>query len=292
MNFWKVWAFNESWVSGIQCWFQVPTHSTKTTTKRDIDRYCRYWVLFIFLAFIAAGDAKATTLEEAETAYAEGRYLEAARMAEKAGGASGFVLAANSLNTHALYYAEKDEQGGLFRHAMDLAERAIEIDPESLRGHFELVRAMGKYAQGIGRVKAINEKYAEQIREHLEFALSLDDNFADAHLALGSWHAGLIEVMGSFLAGILFGANRKDAVFHIERALELDREGIDIHYGSANGFLALGKRKYRKKAEGLLSRVAELPVQEAYQTSIQEKAARRIKELHSPKDTNNQLNDR
>ncbi|MYB35047.1 MAG: hypothetical protein F4X92_08000 [Gammaproteobacteria bacterium] len=277
---------------GIRLWLSAMACSTKTTAKRDIGRCSGYWILFVCLAFISTGDAKATTLEEAETAYAEGRYLEAARMAEKAGGASGFALAANSLNTHALYYAEKDEQSGLFRHAMDLAERAIEIDPKSLRGHFELVRAMGKYAQGIGRVKAMNEKYAEQIREHLEFALSLDDNFADAHLALGSWHAGLVEVMGSFLAGILFGANRKDAVFHIERALDLDREGIDIHYGSANGFLALGKRKYRKKAEDLLSRVAELPVQESYQASIQEKAVQRIKELNSPKDTNSPLNDR
>ncbi|MCY4313011.1 MAG: hypothetical protein OXD44_04825 [Gammaproteobacteria bacterium] len=267
------------------------TCSAKFTDRRNIDRCSRYWVLLACLAFISGG-GRAASLEEAGTAYAEGRYLEAAQIAEKIGGASGFALAANSLNTHALYYAEKEEQSGLFRHAMDLAERAVEIDPKSLRGHFELVRAMGKYAQGIGRIKAMSEKYAEQIREHLEIALSLDDNSADAHLALGSWHAGLIEVMGSFLAGVLFGANRKDAFFHIERALELDPDGIDTHYGSANGYLALGKRKYRKKAEGLLLRVAELPAQEVYQENIRGKAVQRIKELNSPKEANSQLHER
>ena len=276
----------------VQFWFSAVIHSTETTAERDIGRYGCYWLLLIFLAFTSAGNARATTLEEAETAYAEGRYLEAAQIAEKVGGAGGFALAANSLNIHAFHYAEKEEQSRLFRHAMGLAERAIEIDPKNLRGRFELARAMGKYAQGIGRVKAMNEKYVEQIREHLEVALSLDDDLADAHLALGSWHAGLIEVMGSFLAGFLYDANRKDAIFHIERALELDREGIDIHYGSANGFLALGEQKYRKRAEGLLSRVAELSVQEIYQVDIQEKAVQRINELNSPKESHNQFHDR
>ncbi len=268
------------------------THSTKTTAERDIGRCGCYWLLLIFLAFISAGNARATTLEEVETAYAEGRYLEAAQIAEKIGGASGFALAANSLNIHALHYAEKEEQSRLFLHAMGLAERAIEIDPKSLRGRFELVRAMGKYAQGIGRVKAMTEKHAERIQEHLEVALSLDEGFADAHLALGSWHAGLIEAMGSFLAGFLYGANRKDAIFHIERALELNRDDIDIHYGSANGFLALGEQKYRKRAEVLLSRVAELSVQEIYQVDIQEKAVQRINELNSLKEPHNQFHNR
>ena len=245
-------------------------------------------VWFIFSAFIFVQDIEASTLEEAEASYAEGFYLEAAQIAEEAGGASGFAFAATSLNIYALYYAEKEESVKLYQRAMDLAGRAVEIDPKSLRGNNELARAMGRYSQRIGRVRAMNEKFAERIRKHIEVTLSIDDQFAEGHLALGRWHAGLIEVLGSFLARSFFGASKNDAVYHLERALELDSEGIDSHYGVAIGFLALGKRKYRKKAKGLLLQVAKLPVRHVYQVVIQEKAIKRIEKLNVPQVTNHE----
>ncbi len=244
--------------------------------------------ILICSAFLFAQDIEANTLKEAEVAYAEGRYLEAAQIAEKIGSASGFALAANSLNIHALYYAEKQKSMGLYQRAMDLAERAVKIEPGNLRGNYELTRAMGKYSQQIGRVRAMNEKFAERIREHIEDTLLINEQFAEAHLALGRWHAGLIEVIGSFLARSLFGASRKVAVYHFERALELDPQGIDTHYGTAVGFLALSKRKYKKKAKDLLLRATKLPVRQVYQQVIQEQAVKRIEKLQSSKESNHQ----
>lgn len=272
--------------------FGAIVYRLKPCMHRHLRRYSSIWALIILSMLILVGDVKAATLQEAEIAYAEGRYLDAAQIAEKAGGAGGFAFAASSLNVHALYYADRRKRSELYQRAMGYAEKAIEIDSKSFIGHFELARAMGEYARGIGRVRAMNEKVVERIRQHLEIAISLNDNYADAHHALGRWHAGLIEAMGSFLGRSLFGAKKKNAIFHLERALELDPEGIEIHHGSAIGFLALGKRKYRKKAEFLLSRISAFPKTEVYHVNIQAQSVERIRELNAPEETNNRIHDR
>ena len=249
----------------------IDTMSCQQSHRRVHGR-CRHpgcWVaLCIFAALLVSTSSKAEGLEAAEAAYADGRYLEAAEIANNIGGASGLVFAARSLDKHTRFFAEDSKRKELYERSMDMAKSAIELDPENPKAHLGLASAMGEYALVVGRIKALNEKLAGRIREHLDIALSLDEDSAWVHSALGQWHAGLIGEMGSFLARSVFGAKRQDAVFHLNRALELDPQDIYINYGSAKGFLALGKRKYRDRAQALLRRALNLPAVDAYETVV------------------------
>lgn len=233
-----------------------------------------------------------STLQEAQVAYDEGRYLDAAAIAEDAGGAKGFTFAASSVITHFVYYADKGERTELYQRALQLTERSLEIDSKNSRTHYELARAVGEYALTIGRIRAMSEGVAERIKEHLEIALSAGANSAMVHHGMGRWHAHLIEKIGPFLAGSLFGAKKKEAVFHLDRALELDPQGIDIMYGSAIGFLTLDKREYRDKAKGLLKNVINIPARHAYQTIIHQRAMQLMKELNASDDQDDSLQNR
>lgn len=224
----------------------------------------------------------AETVEAAQAAYRDGRYVDAAEMAKHAGGVDGFVLAAHALTIHARYFAAHNEKRQLYRQSMDLASSAIELDAEDATAHFELAKAMGQYALTIGRIRALDEQLVGRIRKHLDIALSINEASAAIHHAQGQWHAGLIDEMGAFLARSLFGAKRKDAVFHLNRALALDSDGIAINYGSAKGLLALGKRKYRGKAQELLLRVLDLPAVNAYEAVIRKEANELLRSLNEP----------
>ena len=76
---------------------------------------------FLLLSCLAtapfAAPAGAQSIDAARTAYAEGRFADAARIAGRLGSSEGYALAARSLIVHARYVAGDDEKEALFEHA-------------------------------------------------------------------------------------------------------------------------------------------------------------------------------
>ena len=56
---------------------------------------------------------------------------------------------------------------------------------------------------------------------------------------MGRWHAGVIDALGSFLAGMLYDASEDAALEHLERAMELKPDSKTIVLESATGLLIL-----------------------------------------------------
>ena len=78
------------------------------------------FVLSCWLAVAAlplADVANASSMDEAQAAYAEGRFTDAARIAESLGTSRGFALAAESLTVHGYFIAARGEKEGLFERA-------------------------------------------------------------------------------------------------------------------------------------------------------------------------------
>ena len=226
-----------------------------------------------------AGTAGAQTIDEAREAYAQGRFADAARMGEAIGTSKGLALAARSLTVHAYYIAGKHERETLLERAVELARKAVRADPGNADAHLQLARALGRYAQAVGTFEAANRGYAEKIREATETALRLDPEMASAHLSLGRWHAGVVGMVGSFLARITFGAREEHALASLERAYELapDVKAVPLEY--AVGLLALDEDEYREKARRLLKRAVQLPARDAYEGLLHKKAVKRLRAL-------------
>ena len=161
---------------------------------------------------------------------------------------------------------------------MGLAEEAIRLDPANPEAHLQSAHSMGRYAQTIGAVKALARGYAGKVRKAIENALARDPEMAGVHLSLATWHADTINGAG-LAARVVFGASRKRALAHYERALELAPDERLAYLEYALGLLLLKKKRDRGKAKNLLARAIETPAKDAYDRLLHELAVDRLASL-------------
>jgi tetratricopeptide (TPR) repeat protein len=228
--------------------------------------------------FLGSSMATAASLEDARTAYIEGRYLEAASMGEALETSEGFALAADALAIHGYYIASEDEKQPLFDRAMADAREAVQRDAANPEAHLQSAHAMGRYAQTIGVLEALNAGFAEKIREAIDNALLLDPEMAPAHISLAAWHAEIVGSAG-FMADFLYGATEEDALLHYETAFKLapDQKAVNLEY--AIGLLILDDEDYADRAREMLERAIELPGVDAYDGLVHDRAIEKLADL-------------
>ena len=237
----------------------------------------RTFLTFVCM-FVPAGTAGAQSIEEARTAFTEGRFTEAADLARMLETSDGYAFAADSLAIYGYYLAPDSEKAGLFRRAVELAREAIRLDPANPQAHLQLAHALGRRAQVTGILKALKEGYAGQIRDAVRETLRLVPDMAAAHLSFAAWHAGAVS-NGGFIAGLLYGANEEDALAHFERALELAPQEKIVLLEYALGLLSLDAIGNREQARDLLERAIRFPQKDAHDRIVHRKAVERLAAL-------------
>lgn len=230
---------------------------------------------------LVTAEARAQTLEEARTAYTEGRFLEAAEIGEALATSDGYALATESIAIYGYYLAEEEEKQGLYERAMGLAEMAVEADPGNAEAHYQSAHALGRYSQTIGAMTALRRGYGGQIRDLLEATLDRDSLYAEAHLALGGWHADIVDRAGRMMARITYGANRGDATMHFERAMELMPDSRIVLLEYALRLPLLKGREGRELQREMMRRASELPLGDAFDRLVQERLLAEIAALES-----------
>ena len=230
------------------------------------------------VALSAAVNAAAESFESARAAYDDGRFLQAAAMAEALGTVPGLALASRSLVAHAYYVAEQDDKLGLYERAVSLGEKAVGLDPDDAEGALRWGQAMGRYARTIGSMKAFRQGYAGRIREAFEMAVANAPDMAEAHVSLGAWHVEGIK-QGGFLARTALGASRKTGAKHYERGLELGPESKLVVYEYGRGQLMLNERKNRERAREMFMRALDIPPANAAERLLDERIARKLAKL-------------
>ena len=230
------------------------------------------------LWLLVSGGAAAQSIEIARAIQDEGRFVEASEIAETLGTSDGYALAAESAALYGHYIAGEPERESVFGRAMTLAEEAVRLDPSNPEAHFQLAHAMGRYAQTIGAAKALARGYASKVRDSIEAALELDPEMAAAHLSLATWHAEMINSAG-IAARVVYGASKKRARSHYERAEELAPDEKMVYVEHALGLLLLNDRKNRGKARELLERAIETPAKDALDRLLDERAAAKLADL-------------
>ncbi len=225
---------------------------------------------------LGAASLQADALAEAHAAFDAGRFLEAAERAATAGSADGLVLAARALRVHGAYLAAPEEQKEHFQQAMQHAQAAVELAPEDPSTHVESSSAIGRYAQTIGIGEALTGGYGGKMRDALHQALELDPDNAVAQLALGSWHANVVDRTGALVGRMTFGATRKKAMEHLERALALAPNSKAVLLETGTALLVLDADKHRERALELLEAAAAIPPTNAYETLLHGQALERL----------------
>ena len=112
-------------------------------------------------------------------------------------------------------------------------------------------------------VKALKEGYGGKIKTALETALKLDAKHADAHTAMGAYHAEIIDKVGAMIGKLTYGANKDSAIEHYEKAIKLNPSSpiAQIEYG--NGLMMLLGDKGEEKAVALYENAIKLKPRDA-----------------------------
>ncbi len=229
------------------------------------------------LALSPSSAATAQSLEEARSAYVEGRLLEAADMGEALATSAGYAVAAQSLAVHLHFEASEEERDEVARRAIAMGEAAIDADSTNAQAYFQAAHALGRYAQGVGTVTILREGLAGRIRQMLDEAIRLDPYLAEARIALGGWHADIDEA--GFVARQLYGGNKEAAVVLFEQALQLEPESRVALYEYAVRLPSLDEDDGRERARAMLDKAVGLPVADAYDGFIRELAVEALEAL-------------
>ena len=184
-----------------------------------------------------------------------GEFRKAVDAGLKAGGAGR--TAANKAQCIYAHYLERNEDTklALYLEAAARAEAQQRAEPENPNAWYWHGYALGRYGQGISVVKALAQGLGGKVKSALERTIALSPRHADAHIALGSFHAEVIDHVGR-LIGRTQGADAATGLALYRRALKLDPASVIGRVELASGLLKLDGEKGNKEAGKLLTQAA------------------------------------
>jgi tetratricopeptide (TPR) repeat protein len=189
--------------------------------------------------------AIADALQDAWRAFHRGDF-EAAYDGGVAMKALGASVAVKAGGIHATYLVDDAAtQTARYENLAQLADDAIKALPDEANSHYRRAFALGRLSQTISIGKALAQGLAGKVREALDTTLELAPRHAEAHTALGVYHAEIVAKVGGMLAKLTYGANAADAEKHLKQALKLTPESpiAWIEFGNALLLLHGDKRE-------------------------------------------------
>ncbi|MEO7338842.1 MAG: hypothetical protein ABIV63_19895, partial [Caldimonas sp.] len=145
--------------------------------------------------------------------------------------------------------SEKSKQA-LFMEVVDRAEKRLAKDPADANAWYCMAYALGRYSQSISVAKALAQGLGAKVKGALEKTIKLSPKHADAHIALGSFHAEVIDKVGSLL-GRTQGASKDAGLSYYKAALKLSPTSAIGMVEYANGMVMLEGDKRMKEATKL-----------------------------------------
>jgi tetratricopeptide (TPR) repeat protein len=184
-----------------------------------------------------------------------GEFQKAYDAGLKAGGAG--ITVANKAQSIYANYLEKSEKTRLamFMEVSERAEAQQAEEPKNPNAYYWQAYALGRYSQGISVAKALAQGLGSKVKPALETAIKLQPRHADAHIALGAFHAEVIDKVGSLL-GRTQGASKDQGLLMYKTALKLNPASAIAMVEYANGLVMLEGDKKMKEAEKLYADAA------------------------------------
>jgi tetratricopeptide (TPR) repeat protein len=200
---------------------------------------------------------KGEGLQEAWRHYHAGEF-ELAVEAGLDAGVEGYSVANKAAAIYATYLEKSAaKRVKLLEEAMKRGEEAIAARPKDPNAHYFYAMAAGRYSQEISIAKALAQGLGGRIKAALTQALKLQPKHADAHIALGAWHAEIIGKVGAMVGGLTYGAKKDAVVEHFQKALKLNHDSAIARIEYANALVTVFGKDKLKEAEKLYAEAAK-----------------------------------
>jgi tetratricopeptide (TPR) repeat protein len=206
---------------------------------------------------------KDKAVQEAWRLFHAGQFGEAVAAGLEAGGAG-----INAANKAQMIYANSVEtqearRVALFEEVMKRAQELAREEPKNANAHYYYAYAAGRYSQRISVAKALAQGYGGKIRSALEAALKLEPRHADAHIAMGTYHAEIIDKVGALVGGLTYGASKEKGEEHFRKAVKLAPDSPIAHIEMANGLVLMHGKKMVEESGRLYARAAQMEPRDA-----------------------------
>ena len=192
--------------------------------------------------------------------------FQAAMEAGLAAGGGGTTVANKATCIYANYLEKREKTRlDLLTEAAQRAERQSQAEPSNASAWYWQAYALGRYSQGISVAKALAQGLGSRVKDALERTIALQPRHADAHVALGAFHAEVIDKVGALIGGMTYGAKK-------ETGLQMFQDAVRLHPTSpitlieyANGLVMLEGERKVKEATRLYEKAAAMEPLDAMQ---------------------------
>lgn len=179
-------------------------------------------------------------------------------------GPAGTTVANKAACLYANYLEKKEKvRHELFLEAARRAEQQAAAEPANPNAWFWQAYALGRYSQGISVAKALAQGLGGRVKGALERTIALQPLHADAHVALGAFHAEVIDKVGALIGGMTYGAKKETGFAMFRQALTLNPESPIALIEYANGLVMLEGERKMDEAMRLYRQVAGLQAVDA-----------------------------
>jgi tetratricopeptide (TPR) repeat protein len=209
-----------------------------------------------------AGDAEPLPADaavlEAWVLFHNGEFHRALQAGLQAGGA-GITVANKAACIYANYLEKKEKSRlDLFLEAAQRAEAQAAAEPQNANAWYWHAYALGRYSQAISVAKALAQGLGGKVKDALERTIQLQPRHADAHIALGAFHAEVIDKVGTLIGGMTYGAKKDIGLKLFQQALRIHPTSPIALIEYANGLVMLEGEKKMPEATRLYEQAAAL----------------------------------
>ena len=192
-----------------------------------------------------------------------GEFEKAARLGLKLG-AEGTTVANKATCIYANYLepSEKVRRELFLQVAQRSAEQAV-AEPHNANAFYWQAYALARYSQGISVAKALAQGLGGKVKTALETAIALQPQHADAHVALGAFHAEVIDKVGTLIGNMTYGAKKSSSLALFAQALRLTPQSQWALMEYANALVMLEGDSRMDEATALYERAAQTTAKDA-----------------------------
>jgi tetratricopeptide (TPR) repeat protein len=202
-------------------------------------------------AFDGDFDGLSARLLQAWRSYHRGEFERARRLGLELGPV-GHSVAHKATAIYA-NYLEKNEATKIevFDEVVQRAEGDRALLGDHPNCHYLYAYALGRRSQSTSVLEALVQGLAGNVKRALERTIELEPEHAEAHTALGTYHAEVLAKVGSMLGGLTYGASQEQAIEHYERGLALNPASAIARIEFANGLLLIDGKSHLDQATQL-----------------------------------------
>lgn len=151
----------------------------------------------------------------------------------------------------------------LFRQVAERAGARAAAAPDDCEALYWQAYALGRYAQAVSVARALAQGLGNRLKDALERIIALQPRHADAHFALGAFHAEVIDKVGPLVGRMTYGVRADTALALFARGLALHPDSPTGLIEHARALIVLEGEERLAEATALYERAAALEPQDA-----------------------------